>query len=70
MAELLALIEPELYFPFIIVEKKHPVLYARVKKALNCMLQSALRFWEQALADLTSLKFGVNPYDCCAADWP
>lgn len=68
MAELLVLIDPKLYRPHVIMEKGKPVLYAELKRALYGMLQSALRFWEQVLEDLTRLGFEVNPYDWCVAN--
>lgn len=68
MAELLVMIDPKLYRPNIIVENGKPVLYAQLKRALYGMLQSALRFWEQVLEDLTELGFEVNPYDWCVAN--
>ena len=68
MAELLVMIDPKLYRPHIITEKSKPVLYAELKRALYGMLQSALRFWEQVLEDLTKLGFEVNPYDWCVAN--
>lgn len=43
------------------------MLYAELKRALYGMLQSALRFWEQFLDDLTELGFKTNPYDWCVA---
>lgn len=68
MAELLTMINPKLYKPNIVVERGKPVLYAELKRALYGMLQSALRFWEQVLEDLTELGFTVNPYDWCVAN--
>eukprot|EP00178_Gracilaria_changii_P013526 TRINITY_DN381_c1_g1_i1.p1 TRINITY_DN381_c1_g1~~TRINITY_DN381_c1_g1_i1.p1 ORF type:complete len:1004 (-),score=118.29 TRINITY_DN381_c1_g1_i1:1292-3985(-) len=68
MAELLALIDPKLYRPNIIMEKGKPVLYAELQRALYGMLESTLRFWEQALSDLSELGFSVNPYDWCVAN--
>ncbi|MEM9592233.1 MAG: reverse transcriptase domain-containing protein, partial [Pseudomonadota bacterium] len=68
MAELLALIDPQVYRPSIVTEGGKPVIYAQLKKALYGMLQSALRFWEQVLDDITGLGFEVNPYDWCVAN--
>lgn len=68
MAELLALIDPKLYRPNIVLEQGHPVLYAELQRALYGMLQSALRFWEQVLEDLAELGFTVNPCDWCGAN--
>lgn len=55
MAELLVMIDPKLYRPHVIMENNKPVLYAELKRALYGMLHSALRFWEQVLADLTEM---------------
>lgn len=68
MAELLALIDPQIYRPNIVTEGGKPVIYAQLKKALYGMIQSALRFWEQVLTDITKLGFEVNPYDWCVAN--
>lgn len=68
MAELLAMIDPKLYRSNIVIENGKPVLYAELQKALYGMLQSALRFWEQVVADLHGLGFVTNPYDRCVAN--
>lgn len=68
MAELLAMIEPQLYRQYVVVEKGKPVLYAELKQALYGMLQASLKFWEQILEDLIGLGFEVNPYDWCVAN--
>ena len=68
MAEMLAMKDPKLYLPNIIMEKWKPCLYVELQRALYGMIQSALRFWEQVLEDLTELGFTVNPYDWCMAN--
>ena len=68
MVELLAMIDPQLYRPHIIVEKGKPVLYAELSKVLCGMLQAALKFWEQITNDLTGQGYTVNPYDWCVAN--
>lgn len=48
MAELLAMIDPKLYRPHIIVEKGKPFLYGELRKVLYGMIQAALKFWERS----------------------
>lgn len=60
MAELLALIDPNLYRPHVKVENGCAVLYAERKKALYGKMKSALRFWEQVLSDITKLGFKLT----------
>lgn len=68
MAELMAMVDPSLYRPHIMIEHGKPVLYAVLKKVLYGMLQAALKFWRQITADLISLDYTVNPYDWCVAN--
>lgn len=68
MVELLAMIDPQLYRPHIILEKGKPVLYAELSKVLYGMLQASLKFWEQITKDLTGQGYTVNPYDWCVAN--
>lgn len=68
MAEMLAMIEPNLYRQHIMIEKGRPVLYAELKKVLYGMLQAALKFWQQITSDLVSLGYSINPYDWCVAN--
>lgn len=68
MTELLAMIDPQLYRPYIVIEDGKPVLYAELQRALYGMMQSSLRFWEQVLNDIATLGFKVNPHDWCVAN--
>jgi len=43
-------------------------MYLKLKKALYGTLQSAMHFWKNLTAKLTSMGFMVNPYDKCIAD--
>lgn len=52
---MLAKIYSKLYRPHVFVENDKPVLYAELQKALYGMLQSALRFWEQVLEEVSPL---------------
>lgn len=68
MVELLAMIDPKLYRPHVIIERGKPVLYAELCKVLYGMLQAALKFWRQVSQDLRSLGYEINPYDWCVAN--
>lgn len=68
MAEMLAMIDPKLYRPHVMLEKGKPVLYAELCKVLYGMLQAALKFWLQVSQDLVSLGYEINPYDWCVAN--
>jgi hypothetical protein len=45
MAELLVQIDPELYQPYVTMERGKPVVYVKLVKALYGMLQASLLFW-------------------------
>lgn len=68
VVEILAMINSELYRQYITVVKCKPDLYAELRKALYCMLQSALKFWQQITSDLVSLGYVLNEYDRCEAN--
>lgn len=59
MAEVLAMIDPNLYRPHIVVKK--PVLYMEMQRALYGIMQTAVKFWDQMVAELHSLGHELNP---------
>ena len=69
VAELLCMVQPELYRPYVIYDKnEQPVLYVRLNKALYGLLRSALLFYMKLRKDLEAIGFKVNPYDPCVAN--
>ena len=69
MAEMLELIEPKIYKPYIQVDSTgKKVLYAKLKKALYGCLKSGLLFWRNLAELLQKTGFVLNPYDPCVAN--
>jgi Reverse transcriptase (RNA-dependent DNA polymerase) len=65
MAELLVLLDPELYKKFVQTRNNKTVLYVELKKALYGTLKAALLFWKLLSQELKNMGFEVNPYDVC-----
>ena len=69
MAELLCKVDETKYRPYMCYEKKKPVLYVQLMRALYGTLQAALLFWINLSTFLTEeLGFELNPYDHCVAN--
>jgi Reverse transcriptase (RNA-dependent DNA polymerase) len=69
MAELLTRVDPDKYRTYLSKEYGKDVLYVKLQKALYCMLQASLLFWENLTEFLTQeLGFEVNPYDSCVVN--
>lgn len=62
-AELLAMRDPKLSYPHILVEKNRTVLYAELQKGLYGILQSSLNFWKQVTNDATKIVYVINTHD-------
>ena len=68
MAELMVVVDPGLYQPYLFYDSKGVVLmYTRMNKAMYGMLHSALLFYKKLKADLIAYGFEINPYDPCVA---
>ncbi len=65
MVELLVMIDPELYRPYVHVENGKKVMYFDIRKALYGTMKAALLFWKKLSDKLEKWGFTVNPYDCC-----
>ena len=69
MAELLCKVDETKYRQYMCYEKKKPVLYVQLMRALYGTLQAALLFWINLSTFLTEeLGFELNPYDHCVAN--
>ena len=69
MAELLCKVDETKYRQYMCYEKKKPVLYVQLMRALYGTLQAALLFWINLSTFLTEeLGFELNPYDPCVAN--
>ena len=68
LAEMMVMVNPALYRPFVSYEKVKPVLYVRPQKSLYGCLKSALLFYEKLVGDLEAYSFKINPYDPCVAN--
>ena len=68
LAELLVLTAPQIYRPYIVVEKGQKVLYVLVLTVIYGLLKSALLFYKKMRKILTENGFNINPYDVCVAN--
>jgi hypothetical protein len=58
-----------IYINYITIDSNnHPILYAKLQKALYGCLSSALIFYEKFLGDLQTHGFDIYPYDPCVAN--
>ena len=69
LAEMMIHITPEIYRPYIKMDKKGtPILYVRLKKALYGLLRSSLLFYRKIRGELEAYGFKINPYDPCVGN--
>lgn len=68
LAEYMEMIAPEIYSPFIVLEKGKKVLYCEVQNAIYGTLKVALLFYKKSQKDLEDIGFGFNQYDACVAN--
>jgi hypothetical protein len=69
LAELMVLVDPELYGPYVVETKRgEKLLYVRMCKAMYGLLRSALLFYLKLRADLEEFGFKFNDYDPCVAN--
>ena len=69
LAEMMVLVDPKLYRPFVIVTSKdEKLLYVQMKTAMYGLLWRALSFYLRLVQDLKEFRFELNPYDPCVAN--
>ena len=68
LVDLLVDIAPEVYEPYVVMEKNKKVIYVQVLRALYGMLVAALLWYQRFREDLESHGFEFNPYDPCVAN--
>ena len=60
LAEMIVMVDPALYQPFVSYETGNLVLYVRLQKALYGCLKSALLFYEKLVGDLEAHGFKIT----------
>jgi hypothetical protein len=70
LVDMLVEINPTLYGPHVVYEKRGKVLYVQVLKAIYGMLLSAIIWYRKFHGGLESERFKFNPYDPCFANQP
>ena len=68
LAEYLEMIAPEIYSPYIMIEKGKKVLYCEAQNAIYGTLKAALLFYKKLRKDLEKMGFEFNRYDPCVAN--
>ncbi len=69
LAEIMVLVEPKLYREYVTYSASGvPMLYMKMKKALNGMLELSVAFYNLLRMELEGEGFGVNPYDPCVVN--
>jgi hypothetical protein len=68
LVDILVMMEPQLYAPYVTQEGNMPVLYLEILMALYGMIKSPLLFYRKLRKDLESIGFQVNPYVICVAN--
>ena len=68
LVDILLLIDPERYGPFVVFDGKKKVIYVQVLRAIYGMLQAALLWYKKFRKDLEEIGFKFNPYDPCVAN--
>ena len=61
-------IAPEIYPPFVVIEKGEKVLYVQLLNALYGTLKAALLSYKRLVKELKEDRFTLNPYDGCVAN--
>jgi hypothetical protein len=68
LVEMLVELNPLLYGPYVVYEKRGKVLYVRVLRAIYGMLEAALLWYKKFQRELEQEGFVFNPYDPCVAN--
>ena len=62
LAELMVMVDPSLYYQYITYNYKcQALLYVNMNKSLNCLLKSALQFYNRFRSYIGAYGFKVNP---------
>jgi hypothetical protein len=61
-------LNPQLYGPYEVYEKRGKVRYVRVLRAIYGMLEAALLWYKKFRSELEEVGFKFNPYDPCVAN--
>jgi hypothetical protein len=70
LVDMLVEINPTLYGPHVVYEKRGKVLYVQVLRAIYGMLLSAILWYRKLCGGLESEGLKFNPYDPCVANQP
>ncbi len=68
LVDMLVELNPTLYGPYVVYEKRGKVLYVRVLRAIYGMLEAALLWYTKFRRELEEEGFKFNPYDPCVAN--
>ena len=69
LAEMMIHIAPQIYQPYVKMDKKGtPILYVRLKKALCGLLRSSLLFYRKLCGELEGYGFKISRYDPCVGN--
>jgi hypothetical protein len=68
LVEMLVELNPQLYVPYVVYEKRGKVLYVRVLRAIYGMLDAVLLWHKKFRHELEEVGFKFNLYDLCVAN--
>jgi hypothetical protein len=68
LVDLLVKISPEVYGPYVVMDKHRRVLYVQVLRGLYGMLVAALLWYNDFRQDLEGNGYVFNPYDPCVTN--
>ena len=68
LSELMAKLNPSIYWKYVRVENGKKLLYVQLKNAMYRTLQAALVFYQKILKCMDSQGFGLNLYDPCVVN--
>ena len=68
LAELMMLIAPKIYSPYVVLHNGKRVLYVRLAKAIYGTLKAALLSYKRLRKELENDGYIINPYDVCVAN--
>ncbi len=70
LVDMLVELNPQLYGPHVVYEKRGKVLYVQVLRVIYGMLVSAILWYNKLRGGLEGAGFKFNPYDPCTANRP
>ena len=68
LVDMLVQLSPEIYGPYVVLEKQWKVIYVQVLKAIYEMLQAALLWYNKFQEGLEKEGYEFNPYDPCVGN--